>query len=100
MKTLAVIVMAIAVAASGPVQARDIIEQDARKIAATSAGMDTSDISEVYLIVRGDTGGCGRIETPTWVVMFKSEVPGGAEMGLAPEVFIDARTGKVRNCRR
>jgi hypothetical protein len=74
--------------------AEDVTEQDARRIAATATMLDEKSILEIYLVIRGDTGGCGRIESPTWLVVFK----GGGAAGLATHLFIDAHTGKTRGC--
>ena len=83
---VAAAITALTVAAA---QARDVTEQDARRIAAATASADAKSVKEIYLVIRGDTGGCGRIQAPTWFVTFKEGM----------QVYVDARTGKVRDCR-
>jgi hypothetical protein len=90
---LAALLIAIAPASA---HAREVAEQDARRIAATATTLDEKSILEIYLVIQGDTGGCGRIESPTWLVIFK--VASGGVAGLAPHLFIDAHTGEIRGC--
>jgi hypothetical protein len=47
-------------------------------------------------VVRGDTGYCGKIKEPTWVVIGDKEF---SEMNGNYPVMIKARTGKVIDCR-
>jgi hypothetical protein len=54
------------------------------------------DVQQVYLVVRGDTGYCGKIKEPTWVVIGDKEF---SEMNGNYPVMIKARTGKVIDCR-
>jgi hypothetical protein len=49
------------------------------------------------LVVRGDTGYCGAIREPTWVFIWNTE-ESASWFGGYP-VMINARTGKVLDCR-
>lgn len=69
----------------------------------TSAKMSTprtkellTHIDESLLAVRGDTGYCGEIKEPTWVIIGDKEF---AELNGGYPVMINARTGKVVDCR-
>ena len=53
-------------------------------------------IRDALLVVRGNTGYCGAILEPTWILIFNHEASswnGGYPM------MINARTGKVLDCR-
>jgi hypothetical protein len=56
-----------------------------------------SHIRESLLAVRGDTRYCGVIREPTWILIWDSE-EAAAWYGGYP-VMINARTGKVLDCR-
>jgi hypothetical protein len=92
---LATLLIAIAPVSA---QAQDVTDRDARRIATTATTLDEKAILEIYLVLQGDTGRCGRIESPTWLVVFKSDFSGRGVPGLAPHLFIDAHTGKSRGC--
>jgi predicted small secreted protein len=89
MKRLPLIAAAVVITIS-VAHARDLSEQEARRIAAKAAQMNEAAAEESYLVTRGETNGCGRIQSPTWVVILKE----------GPTVYVDARTGKVRDCRQ
>jgi hypothetical protein len=55
-------------------------------------------IRESLLVVRGDTQYCGIIREPTWILIWDSAEAAETWFGGYP-VMIDARTGKVRDCR-
>jgi hypothetical protein len=56
-----------------------------------------SHIRESLLVVRGDTGYCGVIREPTWILIWDS--PEAAEWHGGHPVMINARTSKVLDCR-
>jgi hypothetical protein len=56
-----------------------------------------SHIREALLAVRGDTQYCGPIREPTWILMWDS--PEAAQWFGGYPVMINARTGKVLDCR-
>lgn len=55
-----------------------------------------SDIEQALLVVRGDTGYCGKIKEPTWVVIGYKEF---SKLNGGNPVMINARSGKVVDCR-
>ena len=56
-----------------------------------------SHIRESLLVARGDTRYCGVIREPTWILMWDSAE--AAEWYGGYPVMINARTGKVLDCR-
>jgi hypothetical protein len=54
-------------------------------------------LSLALLVIRGETGCCGPIREPTWVFIWNTE-ESAAWLGGYP-VMINARTGKVLDCR-
>jgi hypothetical protein len=54
-------------------------------------------LSLALLIVRGETGYCGPIREPTWVFIWNTEESAAWNGGYP--VMINARTGKVLDCR-
>ena len=50
-----------------------------------------------FLVMRGDTGYCGAIREPTWVFIWSTE-ESASWFGGYP-VMVNARTGKVLDCR-
>jgi hypothetical protein len=56
-----------------------------------------SHIRESLLVVRGNTGYCGVIREPTWILIWDSAE--AAEWYGGYPVMINARTGKVWDCR-
>jgi hypothetical protein len=113
------IVVAIAAAflATLPAYAASLTEQQARIAAAQFvrgpmfaidrlARGDAADkpLAEVashlwlgLLVVRGDTGYCGAIREPTWVFIWNTE-ESASWFGGYP-VMVNARTGKIMDCR-
>jgi hypothetical protein len=64
--------------------------------AALSVAEIVGHIQESYLAVRGTSSYCGAIAAPTWIVIF--DRASAAWFGGYP-MLIDARGGKVRDCR-
>ena len=54
-------------------------------------------IREAVLAMRGDTQYCGVIKEPTWILMWNSAE--AADWNGGYPVMINARTGKVIDCR-
>ena len=53
-------------------------------------------IDQALFMVRGDTGYCGKINEPTWVISGDKEF---LDLNGGNPVMINARTGKVVDCR-
>jgi hypothetical protein len=51
---------------------------------------------QALFMVRGDTGHCGKIKEPIWIIIGDDKF---AEMNGGYPVLINARTGKVMDCR-
>ena len=56
-----------------------------------------SHIRESLLVVRGNTGYCGVIREPTWILIWDN--PESADWNGGYPVMINARTGHVLDCR-
>ncbi len=115
--TLVTATALIAIAVVNTVQAAPLTEQQARikaaewvrgpmfaqdrsirgRAAEKSFKEVLSHIRESLLVVRGDTRYCGVIRKPTWILMWDSAE--AAEWYGGYPVMINARTGKVLDCR-
>jgi hypothetical protein len=73
-------------------------DPDIKPVTAAKTEEILSHIRESLLVVSGDTHYCGVIREPTWILMWDSAEVANTLFGGYP-VMIDARTGKVRDCR-
>jgi len=116
-RTLVAATVLMAIAAGNTVEAAPLSERQARLKAAEwvrgpmfaqdrsargPAAVKSLDevlghIRESLLVVRGDTRYCGVIREPTWILLWDS-AEAAAWSGGYP-VMINARTGKVLDCR-